>query len=143
MAWRTSSESICMSGLHFTLAARLSRLPVAAVGTLAAASLFPVPQPASARTAAAPVTAIIGRVNLICSSGSLLLALGPVPFDTDVTADALKNTAVCRARVCEGAPVNQDWEDRVTAAWATLDDYPDERAGDFRAVIGALAAEVP
>ncbi|WP_344406355.1 tetratricopeptide repeat protein [Streptomyces longisporus] len=45
--------------------------------------------------------------------------------------------------MCESAPVNQDWEDRVTAAWATLDDYPEERAADFRAVIDALAAEVP
>ncbi|GAA2520122.1 tetratricopeptide repeat protein [Streptomyces longisporus] len=31
----------------------------------------------------------------------------------------------------------------MTAAWATLDDYPEERAADFRAVIDALAAEVP
>ncbi|MGW2723847.1 tetratricopeptide repeat protein [Streptomyces sp. NPDC001492] len=45
--------------------------------------------------------------------------------------------------MCEGVPVNQDWEDRVTAAWATFDDYPEERASDFRAVIDALAAEVP
>ena len=39
--------------------------------------------------------------------------------------------------------MNQDWEDRVTAAWATLDDYPVERAPDFRAVIDNLAAELP
>ncbi|MER6425553.1 tetratricopeptide repeat protein [Streptomyces sp. NPDC001137] len=45
--------------------------------------------------------------------------------------------------MCESVPVNQDWEDRVTAAWATFDDYPEERAADFRAVIDALAAEVP
>ena len=38
--------------------------------------------------------------------------------------------------------MNQDWEDRLTAAWATLDDYPEEEAADFRAVIDALAAEV-
>ena len=38
--------------------------------------------------------------------------------------------------------MNQDWEDRVTAAWATLDEYPEEKAADFRAVIDALAAEV-
>lgn len=31
----------------------------------------------------------------------------------------------------------------MTAAWATFDDYPEERASDFRAVIDALAAEVP
>ena len=39
--------------------------------------------------------------------------------------------------------VDQGWEDRVTAAWATFDDYPEERAADFRAVIDALAAELP
>ncbi|MEU3341666.1 tetratricopeptide repeat protein [Streptomyces sp. NPDC006668] len=39
--------------------------------------------------------------------------------------------------------MNQDWEDRVTAAWATFDDYAEEDAGDFRAVIDALAAELP
>ncbi|MEV5796523.1 tetratricopeptide repeat protein [Streptomyces collinus] len=45
--------------------------------------------------------------------------------------------------MCEGGPVNQDWEDRVTAAWATFDDYPEERAHEFRAVIDELAAELP
>ncbi|MCX4761453.1 tetratricopeptide repeat protein [Streptomyces sp. NBC_01275] len=39
--------------------------------------------------------------------------------------------------------MNQDWEDRVTAAWATFDDYPEERAAEFRAVIDALVAELP
>ena len=39
--------------------------------------------------------------------------------------------------------VDQDWEDRVTAAWATFDDYPEERAADFRALIDALVAELP
>ncbi len=39
--------------------------------------------------------------------------------------------------------VDQDWEDRVTAAWATFDDYPEERAAEFRAVIDALVAELP
>ncbi len=39
--------------------------------------------------------------------------------------------------------MNQDWEDRVAAAWATFDDYPEERAADFRAVIDALVAELP
>jgi tetratricopeptide (TPR) repeat protein len=39
--------------------------------------------------------------------------------------------------------VNQDWEDRVAAAWAAFDDYAEEDAGDFRAVIDALAAELP
>ncbi|CAL9314355.1 hypothetical protein SUDANB180_02382 [Streptomyces sp. enrichment culture] len=39
--------------------------------------------------------------------------------------------------------MNQDWEDRVAAAWATLDDYPQERAHEFRALIDALVAELP
>jgi len=39
--------------------------------------------------------------------------------------------------------VDQGWEDRTTAAWATFDDYPEERAADFRAVIDALVAELP
>lgn len=39
--------------------------------------------------------------------------------------------------------MNQDWEDRVTAAWASLDDYPQERAHEFRALIDALVAELP
>ncbi|MFC9910918.1 tetratricopeptide repeat protein [Streptomyces sp. NPDC127197] len=39
--------------------------------------------------------------------------------------------------------MNQDWEDRVAAAWATFDDYTDDRAADFRAVIDALVAELP
>ncbi|GHH30937.1 tetratricopeptide repeat protein [Streptomyces lanatus] len=47
------------------------------------------------------------------------------------------------ARVCECGPVNQDWEDRVSAAWATFDSYPEDRAADFRAVIDTLVAELP
>jgi tetratricopeptide (TPR) repeat protein len=39
--------------------------------------------------------------------------------------------------------VNQDWEDRVHAAWATFDDYAEADAADFRAVIDALVAELP
>ncbi|MGW0942342.1 tetratricopeptide repeat protein [Streptomyces sp. NPDC002623] len=39
--------------------------------------------------------------------------------------------------------MNEDWEDRVTAAWATFDDYPEEAAADFRAVVDALVAELP
>jgi tetratricopeptide (TPR) repeat protein len=39
--------------------------------------------------------------------------------------------------------VNQDWEDRVTAAWATFDDCTEEDAAGFRAVIDALVAELP
>lgn len=38
--------------------------------------------------------------------------------------------------------MNQDWEDRVTAAWASFDEYTEEQAADFRAVIGGLAAEL-
>ncbi|MFI2435664.1 tetratricopeptide repeat protein [Streptomyces sp. NPDC018693] len=39
--------------------------------------------------------------------------------------------------------MNQDWEDRVAAAWATYDDYTEATAADFRAVIDALADELP
>ncbi|MFF9404248.1 tetratricopeptide repeat protein [Streptomyces anandii] len=39
--------------------------------------------------------------------------------------------------------MNQDWEDRVTAAWARFDDYGEDEAPAFRAVIDALAAELP
>lgn len=39
--------------------------------------------------------------------------------------------------------MNQDWEDRVTAAWASFGDYPQERAHEFRALIDALVAELP
>ncbi|MGW2982447.1 tetratricopeptide repeat protein [Streptomyces humidus] len=39
--------------------------------------------------------------------------------------------------------MNQDWDDRVTAAWASFDDYPQERAAEFRAVIDALVDELP
>ncbi|MGW3283228.1 tetratricopeptide repeat protein [Streptomyces sp. NPDC001002] len=39
--------------------------------------------------------------------------------------------------------MDQDWEVRVTAAWAGFDDYAEEEAADFRAAIDALAAELP
>ncbi|MFJ1970891.1 tetratricopeptide repeat protein [Streptomyces sp. NPDC087903] len=39
--------------------------------------------------------------------------------------------------------MNQDWEDRVNAAWATFDDYAEADAADFRAVIDALVAVLP
>ncbi|HZF88806.1 tetratricopeptide repeat protein [Streptomyces sp.] len=39
--------------------------------------------------------------------------------------------------------MNQDWEDRVSAAWAGFDSYPEDRAAEFRAVIDALVAELP
>ncbi|MES9523102.1 tetratricopeptide repeat protein [Streptomyces capoamus] len=45
--------------------------------------------------------------------------------------------------MCEGGAVNENWEDRVTAAWAAFDDYPEERAHEFRARIDALVAELP
>lgn len=47
------------------------------------------------------------------------------------------------SRPCHSVPVNQDWEDRVTAAWATFDDYAEDEAPRFRAVIDALVAELP
>ncbi|MEV7070770.1 tetratricopeptide repeat protein [Streptomyces sp. NPDC093990] len=39
--------------------------------------------------------------------------------------------------------MDEDWEKRVDAAWATFDEYPEERAAEFRAVIDALVAELP
>ncbi|MEV5142920.1 tetratricopeptide repeat protein [Streptomyces sp. NPDC052727] len=45
--------------------------------------------------------------------------------------------------MCEGDAVNQNWEDRVTAAWAAFDEYPEERAHEFRALIDTLVAELP
>ncbi|MFF3905139.1 tetratricopeptide repeat protein [Streptomyces sp. NPDC001848] len=36
-----------------------------------------------------------------------------------------------------------DWEERLAAAWARFDDYAEEGAADFRAVIDALVAELP
>ncbi|MFD7818061.1 tetratricopeptide repeat protein [Streptomyces sp. NPDC059785] len=45
--------------------------------------------------------------------------------------------------MCEGEPVNDDWEKRVAAAWASFDTHDEAHAADFRAVIDALAAEVP
>ncbi|MEV0224240.1 tetratricopeptide repeat protein [Streptomyces sp. NPDC050704] len=45
--------------------------------------------------------------------------------------------------MCEGGPVNDDWETRTAAAWATFDDYAQAEAADFRAVIDALVAELP
>nr|WP_307787941.1 tetratricopeptide repeat protein [Streptomyces actinomycinicus] len=39
--------------------------------------------------------------------------------------------------------MNEDWEDRVAAAWSAFDDWPEEQAHAFRAVIDALVAELP
>ncbi|MBT2415415.1 tetratricopeptide repeat protein [Streptomyces sp. ISL-12] len=39
--------------------------------------------------------------------------------------------------------MNADWDDRVTAAWAAFEDDPGQDPAGFRAVIDALAAEVP
>ncbi|MFE9168275.1 tetratricopeptide repeat protein [Streptomyces kebangsaanensis] len=39
--------------------------------------------------------------------------------------------------------MNQDWEDRVAAAWNRFDDCSEDEAPAFRAVIGALVAELP
>ncbi|NEY34349.1 tetratricopeptide repeat protein [Streptomyces sp. PRKS01-65] len=52
-----------------------------------------------------------------------------------------------RGRPCEGVPVSertdQSWEDRVAAAWAAFGTCGEERAAKFRAVIDALAGELP
>lgn len=39
--------------------------------------------------------------------------------------------------------IDADWDERVTAAWATFDDYTEAQEADFRAVIDALVAELP
>ncbi|WP_371659382.1 tetratricopeptide repeat protein [Streptomyces sp. NBC_00280] len=39
--------------------------------------------------------------------------------------------------------MNADWEERVSAAWATFDDYDEDHGADFRAVIDDLVAELP
>ncbi|MBN0047362.1 tetratricopeptide repeat protein [Streptomyces actuosus] len=39
--------------------------------------------------------------------------------------------------------MDKNWDDRVAAAWDTFDDYTEDRAGEFRAVIDALVAELP
>ncbi|MFF3345598.1 tetratricopeptide repeat protein [Streptomyces sp. NPDC002779] len=39
--------------------------------------------------------------------------------------------------------MDQDWEDRVTAAWAGFENCTEEEADDFRTVIDALVAELP
>src|SRR5690606_19724109 len=45
---------------------------------------------------------------------------------------------------CEGsAPMGTDWEDRVTAAWATFEDHGEDEGPAFQAVIDALVAELP
>ncbi|MET7362993.1 tetratricopeptide repeat protein [Streptomyces sp. NPDC005562] len=39
--------------------------------------------------------------------------------------------------------MDDDWEKRLAAAWDTLDAYGEENAGEFRALIDGLAAELP
>ncbi|MEU6989102.1 tetratricopeptide repeat protein [Streptomyces sp. NPDC046465] len=39
--------------------------------------------------------------------------------------------------------MDDDWEKRLAATWDTQDDYGEENAGEFRAAIDALAAELP
>ncbi|MEU9349476.1 tetratricopeptide repeat protein [Streptomyces griseoloalbus] len=39
--------------------------------------------------------------------------------------------------------MNSDWENRVTAVWASFDSYAEQDAPTFRAVIEALVAELP
>ena len=49
----------------------------------------------------------------------------------------------CRA-LCDASGVdtdNADWDQRLTDAWASLDDHTDE--AEFRALIGKLVAELP
>ncbi|HET9383094.1 MAG TPA: tetratricopeptide repeat protein [Streptomyces sp.] len=39
--------------------------------------------------------------------------------------------------------MDQDWEERVAAVWASFDEYGEDRAAEFRAAIDALVAELP
>ncbi|MET8696295.1 tetratricopeptide repeat protein [Streptomyces bauhiniae] len=39
--------------------------------------------------------------------------------------------------------MDRDWEERVAAAWAALDTWPEDDAAGFRAVIDKLADELP
>ncbi|MFG3196005.1 tetratricopeptide repeat protein [Streptomyces sp. NPDC048208] len=39
--------------------------------------------------------------------------------------------------------MDRDWEERVAAAWAAFDTWPEDDAAGFRAVIDKLAAELP
>jgi Tetratrico peptide repeat len=39
--------------------------------------------------------------------------------------------------------VNEEWEQRVTDAWASIEEYYDGREEEFRALIDKLAAELP
>ncbi|HEY8983565.1 MAG TPA: tetratricopeptide repeat protein [Streptomyces sp.] len=39
--------------------------------------------------------------------------------------------------------MNADWEERMAAAWASFDEYTEDQAADFRAVIAGLTAELP
>lgn len=64
-------------------------------------------------------------------------------MDTAPARGALKIPLPLFAHPCESDAMNQDWEDRVTAAWSTLDTYAEQDASDFRAVIDALVAELP
>ncbi|MEU6390302.1 tetratricopeptide repeat protein [Streptomyces sp. NPDC046939] len=38
---------------------------------------------------------------------------------------------------------NSVWEERIAAAWAAFDEYGEERADEFRALIDGLVAELP
>ena len=158
MAWRSSSASVCMSGLHFASAASCSRLPVAVAGTAPSPppSLSPSdpPQPVSASTAAAAA----GRASVVSTSSFLRScrrsrreeprrALPSIRLRAAVLNPPVRLTGT-RYRPGHGcarvAPVNEDWEERVTAAWATLRRLRRKStAADFRAVIDALVAELP
>lgn len=64
-------------------------------------------------------------------------------MDTAPARGALKIPLPVFAPPCESGAMNQDWEDRVTAAWSTFDTYAEQDAADFRAVIDTLVAELP
>src|SRR5262245_689592 len=170
MAWRISSASVWTFGLQFTSAARSSRLPVAVTGTWSWASPEPpVPaQPVSTSRATAVPAASFSRVHLMCSSGrsgpcrqepsrepcpSVRLRRAPCSMTPHLSLPDHANPVSRTAQVCEGersehsgrggCVSTQAWESRVAAAWAGFDDYAEEDAADFRAVIDALVSELP
>src|SRR5262245_26246143 len=74
--------------------------------------------------------------------------LAPATRPRTLSAPAAGQGAFCVSdHPREGVPMGMDptdeWEERVAAAWATLDDYDEDHAADFRAVVDALAAELP
>lgn len=61
----------------------------------------------------------------------------------DRTAKALTNTGIVHRVVDMDHRTTPDWEERLAAVWATLDDYEEERSAEFRAEVDKLVALLP